>query len=531
MPINRREFILRSAGAAALWPFALRADSGREAQGFTTPFVHGVASGDPLPERVVIWSRISGTSDDSVAVQWEVATDREMRDTARYGQLTTHAGRDYTVKVDVDGLHPGRTYYYRFRAFGYTSPIGRTRTAPVGAAENLRLGVVSCANYPQGYFNVYRALALRGDIDAVLHLGDYLYEYANGDYGDGTALGRIPTPPHETLTLEDYRNRHGQYKLDPDLALLHRLQPFITVWDDHEVANDAWTGGAENHNPGEGDWFVRKAAAIQAYYEWMPIREGRMYRTLSWGTLADLILLDTRLEGRDQQVSQPADPARNDPQRTLLGAPQEDWFLERLNRSQADWRLVGQQVMFGQLKGLNVPDLQAAGIPVTEDMVSLNMDQWDGYPEARLRILEHIRARAIDNVVILTGDIHSSWAMEIYLDSGQPLNALPQPPLGLGPLAVEFVTPSVTSPGFPEPAADPLAQLIPTMNPHMKYVELKTHGYLLLDVRRERVQSEWWYVDNIASRNFRSWLGARVETRAGSNRVVVDNELATITLA
>lgn len=480
-------------------------------------FKHGVASGDPLPNAVIIWTRVSSCT-DTVPVNFYVATDEGMTNLVATGVVQASSERDFTVKVDVEKLTPNTSYYYQFEVSGYRSRIGKTKTAPL-EATHARFAVVSCSNYPEGYFNVYHALTNIDNLDAILHLGDYLYEYAEDEYGDGSRLGRAPLPDKEITTLSDYRTRHAQYKTDPDLAKLHALHPFITVWDDHEITNDAYKDGAENHNEGEGDYQQRKHFAIKAYYEWMPIREGSIYRQFEWGGLLDLFMLDTRIEGRDAQVDSSVAPERSDSNRTLLGDEQERWLLDNLAASNAHWRFLGQQVMFGQLKGINAPNLSAAGIPLTQDLVALNMDQWDGYPESRQRILDVIKAYKIENTVVLTGDIHTSWGMEVFEDSTNGYTYNDRIRLGESPLAVEFVTPSVTSPGFSDEIADPLALLIPTMNPHMKYVELKTHGFMVVDVTRHKVVCDWWYVDTIEDPRYTARLAKSMYTVSGSQRL------------
>lgn len=489
-------------------------------------FQHGVASGDPLPNAVVLWTRISHVATETL-VTLHVALDSSMKNSVLKEQLTTSESRDYTVKVDVQNLSSDTTYFYQFEVNGYRSRIGTTKTAPV-TTDHARFAVVSCSNYPEGFFNVYHAITNKnavGEIDAVLHLGDYLYEYAEDEYGDGSRLGRAPLPDKEITSLSDYRTRHAQYKTDPDLALLHAAYPFITVWDDHEITNDAHRTGAENHNEGEGNYQLRKSYAIQAYYEWMPIREGSIYRHFEWGSLLDLYMLDTRIEGRDPQVDSPVSAERYDTNRTLLGDTQERWLLDKLTTSTSTWRFLGQQVMFGQFKGLNAPNLEAAGIPVTKDILALNMDQWDGYPEARQRILDAIKAYRIENTVVLTGDIHTSWGMEVFEDSTNGYTYNDRVRLGEQPLAVEFVTPSVTSPGLSDPVADPLATLIPTMNPHMKYVELKSHGFMIVDVTHQKVTCDWWYVDTIDSAAYKAYLAKSLYTTNGSQRLTERKDL------
>jgi alkaline phosphatase D len=485
-----------------------------------SPFVHGVASGDPLDDRAVLWTRISGDADapKTIIVAWVVAKDASFSRVVASGATSTDESVDFTVKLDPSGLDAGTTYYYRFRALGHDSPIGRFRTAPRGNLSRARLAVASCSNYPYGYFNAYAAIARRADLDAVLHLGDYIYEYANGQYGDGTGLSRVPTPDREIVTLADYRGRHAQYKTDPDLQEAHRQHAFIAVWDDHEIANDAWQNGAENHQLDEGDFQERKAAAIQAYFEWMPIRAekgdgtGRVYRSFHYGKLFDLIMLDTRNAGRDQQVESPCDGASIvDPERQLLGAEQESWFFEELERSQrrgTRWRLLGQQVMFGQL--LNV--LAPGGC-------IFNPDQWDGYAAARARVLGKLAADGIDNVVVLTGDIHSSWGNDL---TATPFDsATYDPATGAGSLAVELVAPAVTSPGIDDATqAAQFAGAIAATHPHIKYVELFHRGYALLDITKERVQCEWYHLATIKERQAEEALAKTLQVLSGTNHLV-----------
>ncbi len=524
MSISRRDFCaaLAVASTAApalalarpLAPYANDADRGL--------FQHGVASGDPDHDGVTLWTRVSPRGRGAkVQVKWLVALDPWCRKVVCDGKVETDAGRDYTAKVEPHGLLPGMTYYYRFKAQGGWSPIGRTRTLPVGDVDRLRLAVASCSNYPFGFFSAYAAIAARADLDAVLHLGDYTYEYANGTFGDGASLGRLVQPERETVTLEDYRLRHATYKSDPDLQEAHRQHPFITIWDDHESTNDSWRDGAENHQPEtEGDWETRKGQSIRAYYEWMPIRDGRrrdrpIFRRFRFGKLADLLMLDTRLYGRDQQAASLTDVATiNDPSRQLLGAAQEQWFLERLTRSEvrgAQWRLVGQQVMFAQLSldfGRSIA----------------NADQWDGYKPARDRVLTHLTEQGIDNTVVLTGDIHSSWGNDVApnpFDGSQY-----DPSTGAGSVAVEFVTPGVTSPFlFPDTPAGAAqaagaAIQIGAISPHMHYIELFRRGYLLLDIDRERVQGEWYYTRSIRERTAETDFGAAYFSESGTSHLV-----------
>ncbi len=486
--MRRRDFLQQGA---ALGAGALAAQAAGCAVETVNPhllperevFRHGVASGDPLADAVILWTRVTSVDGAPLEVGWELGDTPSLATVRARGTVTTDADRDFTVKLDVDGLEPATTYYYRFTAVGETSPVGRCRTAPAGGAERLRFAVCSCASIGHGYYNAYRRIAEREDLDLVVHLGDYIYEYATGRYGEA----RETDPPHEIVTLEDYRRRYARYRRDPDLQELHRQHPVAAVWDDHETANNAWRDGAENHSPDEGAWEGRKAAALTAYLEWMPIREqpdGRLWRKLTFGDLFELLLLDTRIWGRDAQVRDEDDPALEDPARTLLGDDQEAWLTGELAASTTTWRVIGQQVMVGQLPQF------------------LNVDQWDGYPAARERLFAAIAAT--ENVVVLTGDIHSSWGLDLTAD---PFDPAYDPNTGAGSIGVEVVVPGITSPGFPEPLAV-VAEGIQQDNPHMKLVEVTRRGYAVIDVERSRVQADWFHVDTVLE-------VSRTETHAG----------------
>ncbi|MCX8112492.1 MAG: alkaline phosphatase D family protein [Bacteroidia bacterium] len=454
------------------------------------PFLHGVASGDPLIDRVIIWTRITPPQNwtGSVSVGWEVSENPAFTSVVASGTTTTDASRDYTVKVDVAGLQPGRWYYYRFTAFSAVSPVGRTRTLPSGSSSRLRIAVVSCSDYQNGFYTAYENIVLRNDVDLVLHLGDYIYEY-----GPSQNSVRSSEPPREVLTLEDYRIRYSHYRLDSSLQWLHQNYPMIAVWDDHELANDAWTGGAENHNPStEGPFIERRAAMLRAYHEWLPFRMPdpndslRLWRSFTWGDLAELIMLDTRHYGRDRQAaSSPInvnDPNLNNPNRNLLGPTQRTWVFDRLKSSSAMWKVIGQQVMVAPLRA-----------SLLGNTVVLNPDQWDGYPAERRRLMDTIIQNNINNVVILTGDIHTSWGNDLPFGPGSYNSST-----GAGSTAVEFVTPSITSANaaFLGNISNP--SIVISQNPHVKYVDLSRHGYLLIDVTPQRVQGDWYYANTIS---------------------------------
>lgn len=435
------------------------------------PFYHGVASGDPLDNAVIIWTRVTPTDFGSpVTVSYRVATDTSMMNIVDQGSLSTDASKDFTVKVDVTGLQPDTYYFYEFTALGQNSARGRTKTAPAPgvAVDSVRFAVVSCANLEAGYFNAYEAIQQRNDIEAVLMLGDYIYEYEEGGYAQDASIDRVFDPSHEILTIDDYRLRYSVYHMDQSLQRLHQNYPWICVWDDHESANDSWENGAENHNAGEGNWADRKLAAQQAYFEWLPIRPKgpgnyEIYREFGYGNLIDLFMVDTRLEGREEQgVNQ------NDPNRTMLGQSQYQWLETELTNSNAQWKILGNQVVMA---------------PITIFGIPINSDAWDGYPAERENLLNQIALQGIQNFTVLTGDIHTSWAFE--LENGA---------LNVG---VEFVTPSVTSPGAPINGGG----ILTIENPHIKYVELTERGFVILDVNTQRIQADWFYVDEIANVN------------------------------
>jgi alkaline phosphatase D len=528
----------------AMAAFLVRLVSVREDEART--FRHGVASGDPLHDGMVLWTRVTpvpGAGPGSgvgpaTEVAWEVSTSSEMHPVVATGTVTTTAARDHTVKVDVGGLTAATTYWYRFTSGGERSPVGRTRTAPVGAAdpEQVRFGVVSCSNLESGWFSAYRHLGERDDLDFVLHLGDYVYE--NGNRAHGAAIRRQHEPPHETVTLADYRQRHAQHKRDVDLQVLHARHPVVAVLDDHEVANDAWRDGAQNHTtPQEGSYGTRRSAAYQAYLEYLPIREampGSVERRLGFGRLADLHLLDLRRH-RDQQVAATTDRAAiEDPARSITGAAQMTWLQEGLAAPESpQWRLIATSVVFTPVSSPRLVGHMATVLahlagsrPVVEGH-PFNVDQWDGYAADRSRLLDHLVAEGIDDVVFLAGDLHCSWACDVPRD---PVGYAEQRPGGES-VATELVVPSVTSDNV-----DDLAGVAPrtgsvaveaafrAANPHVRLLEMDSHGYLLVDVTAQRLQAEWWFVSDRDDPTATQRRGPSWKVDAGSNRVSVAAE-------
>ena len=504
------------------------------------PFYHGVASGDPLSDGVIIWTRVTPDSAMTVQGTWKVCSDTSLTNTITQGNFTTDASVDYTVKIDVTGLSPNTTYYYYFSALNANSLIGRTRTAPTAAmVDHLKFGVVSCSNFEAGYFNAYARLGERNDLDAVIHLGDYIYEYASGIYGDSLiqASGGRVHDTIEAVSLEQYRTRHSLYHLDADLRRAHQQHPFINIWDDHESANDAWENGAENHDPAtEGNWNDRKNVAKQAFFEWIPIRNNindTIHRILHYGDLVDVILLDTRLEAREQQINDVTDSALYSPTRTMLGNTQLNWFLGAMDNSTAQWKIVGNQVIFSEFHvGW------AAQSPSTPDQTeSIFLDIWDGYPAERLTIINYLENNGIDDVIFLTGDFHSTFAFDVADSVTDPAafyapTSNYDPSTGAGSVAVEFVTPSISSANFDENVGaataagfeyqinNPLPGTTANIpNPHMKFADLDRHGYFILDVKSDSAQANWYYVDILDTLSTTENFGEAWYSKTGENHL------------
>ncbi|WP_369196234.1 alkaline phosphatase D family protein [Streptomyces djakartensis] len=530
----RRRTVVKAAAATAVLAGPLAATLPARAVDQAPAFLHGVASGDPLPDGILLWTRVtpvpeaipgSGAGPDT-EVSWIVARDKAFTHVVAKGSTLATAASDHTVKADIRGLEPATDYWFRFSAGGTDSPAARTRTAPAhdAAVTGLRFGVVSCANWEAGYFSPYRHLAARGDLDAWLHLGDYIYEYGTGEYGTRDKVVRPHAPAHEIVTLADYRTRHARYKTDPDLQALHAAAPVVAIWDDHEFANDTWSGGAENHTEGaEGTWSARQAAAKQAYFEWMPVRPaiaGTTYRRLRFGKLADLSLLDLR-SFRSQQVKV-GNGEVDDPDRTLTGRAQLDWLKAGLKASDTTWRLVGNSVMIspfaiGSLSAdLLKPLAKLLGLP--QEGLALNTDQWDGYTDDRREILAHLRANAIRNTVFLTGDIHMAWANDVPVDAG----TYPLSPSA----ATEFVVTSVTSDNLddivkvPEGTVSAVASpVIRAANRHVHWVDTDRHGFGVLDITAERAQMDFYVVSDRAKRDATAKWSRSYRTRSGTQKV------------
>jgi alkaline phosphatase D len=427
-------------------------------QGPETAFRHGVASGDPLADAVIVWTRldVGDVGKDSVEVFVEVATDVDFIDRVAAAYHETSAERDYTFKIDVTDLSPATTYYYRFRALGRTSPVGRTKTAPLGAASHLRFGVTSCSNYAYGYFHAYRHLANRLDLDAFIHLGDYIYEYASDpSYGQETyGTLRELDPPHMIVSLDDYRRRYAIHRRDPDLQELHRLNPIIHLWDDHEFACDPYLFGSVNHNPAEdGPWQDRIAAALRAHDEWMPVRMrggNEIYRTLAYGELVTIVVVD-----RQRRFLWPETGDGDG----YLGARQASWLDETIANVKSQWLLLATATTFGS----RAADGVSGG--------------WD--PVSRERVLAAVAAAGIDDLVVVVGDIHTAQALDIVRDP-----TTYDRETGAGSAGVEFACNAISSPGGSSPPPADATQFL--------FNEGVYRGYLVLDVTPERVQGDFF---------------------------------------
>lgn len=558
--ISRRELIQKSLfgfGALSL-PVAFTGcndgsdDESAEAQ---ADFLHGVASGDPLQDKVILWTRLTPVDLNArLKVTWEIATDNQFKQNLKTGMVETTKTDDFTVKVDAAGLQANTIYYYRFRFGNKVSSVGQTKTLPI-STNKVTFAVCSCSNYPAGYFYVYREMA-KQNVDVIIHLGDYIYEYGADGYAaeDAAKLGRtLPTDNNkEIIKLDDYRKRYALYRQDKDLQAAHQRHPFIVIWDDHELANDTWRDGAENHQSDEGAFSDRKLAALQAYFEWMPIRPVsntdhlNIYRQFNFGSLVELTMLDTRIIARDKQLeyadymtaaglnAQKFQVDLTDPKRTLMGYTQRDWLVDKLKQSTATWNVIGQQVLMskmwipaelllslGQITsgGASAETLAKMNAQITElvtlklrleqgdptltaqektrvtTVVPYNLDAWDGYYAERETVYENL-ASLNKKVIVLAGDTHNAWVSYLYSQKGQYVG-------------VELATSSVSSPGLEKYLSIPIAQLqqfefaFTTLIDELAYCNLNQRGYLLVTLDQAHVQSDWIFVDSIKNAEYK----------------------------
>lgn len=550
--MTRRTTLAGLSTAAAMAALPAFAASGHAREMFR----HGVASGDPDATSVVLWTHVSGA--ESLEVEWELATDPAFGQLVQTGRFATGPERDFTVKVVAEGLRPGGQYYYRFRANGVTSPVGRTRTLPVGKLERLGIALASCSNYAFGYFNAYDAIARDPIIDFVLHTGDYIYEYGAAGWGSETArkLGRMHEPTNEIVSLADYRTRHAQYKTDAGAQAMHAAKPLLACWDDHESANNPWVGGAQNHQPEtEGDWQDRRSASIQAYFEWMPVREpgpgrtrAQFWRTYVFGDLATLSTLETRHTARALQVDyEPfrksiasfADAARME--REALGAPGRTMLAPELEadlsaawqnskRLNQPWRLIGNPMPIARTR---VPDVVALGVipdpatqakplPAAQDLawkgkwnLPFYPDTWDGYEWARERLYSQARSAGVNDLVFLTGDSHSFWANRLADAAGQSMG-------------VELGTAGITSPGdFVESGFDPvtaakLDQAFAEHNPEVVWTDNLHQGYVRLVLTHGHGRASFVAVNTITSPVYSTRVISRWSLRKTANELLME---------
>ena len=577
--ISRRELIqksLASFGALSI-PVSLTA-CGSDNNDSTSPttkveFLHGVASGDPLKDRVILWTRIT-PQDTSLRLEvvWEIATDDKFTQVINTGKVQTASAQDFTIKVDADKLKSGQTYYYRFKFGSVISSVGRTKTLPE-TTSSVQFAVCSCSNYPAGYFYVYKEMA-KQEVDAIIHLGDYIYEYGKDGYAteEAVKLGRTLAADNdkEIIKLDDYRKRYALYHTDSDLQAAHARHPFIEIWDDHELANDAWKDGAENHQANEGNFLDRKLAALQAYFEWMPIRPVsatdhlNIYRQFDFGSLVQLTMLDTRILARDKQLdyanymtASGLDIAKfqadlTSTTRTLMGYTQREWLQKKLAQSTATWNVLGQQVLMAkmlipaelllslsaitsgnvtaetlakmnqqiiELVTLKVrlksgdPTLTAAEKARVTTVAPYNLDAWDGYYAER-EILYGTLKTLNKKVVVLAGDTHNAWSADLHTQAGDFVG-------------VELATSSVSSPGMEKYLSIPLAQLqqfemaFTTLIDELNYTNLNQRGYLKVSFTAQQVQADWIFLNSIKEKTY------TVDT-ARAHQVVLNNNLVDV---
>lgn len=533
--IDRRQMI--ATGALGLGAFALPGFA-NAFQGTGQGFTHNVASGEPARDSVLLWTRYVPAGGGEAKLRVELAEDEGFARIAGGGEMITGPWRDHTAKLTVAGLKPGTRYHYRFIApDGSLSPVGQTKTLP-DSADNFRMAIFSCSNIPFGYFNAYAHAAALGDIDLAIHLGDYIYEYAPGTYpvAAEALAGRDIMPAHEILALADYRLRYASYRADPDLQRVHQLLPMLVQWDDHESANDSWEGGAQNHQPNEGDWSVRKAAAIQAWREWMPVSD------FAWGSyqigqLATLYRTDTRLAARslppEITKEMQADPrllaafregAWIDPAATMMGTTQEAWLAEAMTASVkagTRWQVVGFGTNMGEQKtpadalswlAPNAPDYVRQGmqarIAAAKVGLPANMDNWGGYPAARARFLKTAQGLGADTIVI-TGDSHNAWAFDLAQDGR--------------PAGVEFGGHSVSSGGIESVTRgiDPktIARDLIGASSELKWADTSQRGYMVTTLTPDAATNEWVFMKTIRTRGTETGPSYKATVRRGTNRM------------
>ncbi|MFD7687043.1 alkaline phosphatase D family protein [Streptomyces sp. NPDC059781] len=520
-PARRRFLTLTAAAAALAFTTNLPARGAFAAPRLDAalvtedPFTLGVASGDPLPDSVLVWTRLApapfepdgGLGQQRVEVSWEVALDESFALVVRRGTALAHPEYAHSVRVDVKGLEAGSHYYYRFRTGTWISPTGRTRTAPPAGADTagLRLAAVACQAYHDGYYTVHRHLA-QEDVDVVFHLGDYLYEYAVNSAGGARGYTDVVLPSvfnRETTTLADYRMRYALYKSDPDLRAVHAAHPFVVTWDDHETENN-YAGAIDENGSDPALFLTRRAAAYRAYWENQPLRadqlpegpDAQLFRRLHWGTLAQFDILDTRQYRSDQAYDDTPHvpgPESDDPARTLTGDTQERWLLDGWGASTALWNVMPQQVCFSQRR----LDLNAEA--------KVSMDAWDGYRAGRGRLVAGAKAAGVDNWLVLTGDVHVAYAFDIKDDFDDP---------GSVTLGTELTCTSVASgrDGAEHPAN---WDTYMRANPHLRFYDGR-RGYVRVELGRENARADFRVVPVVTTPGAAVSTAASFVTEVGS---------------
>ncbi len=532
--LTRREALI-GVSSTLLLPMACGRAGGPPTSSANAAFLHGVASGDPDSTSIVIWTRISNET-GKTDINWRVASDADFRNVIANGRYSTDENRDYTVKVIVEDLSPGQNYFYQFAANGKPSPTGRTKTLPTGHVDRLVLAVATCSNYAFGYFNAYEAIADDANVDLVVHLGDYIYEHGRDAYGGetGRRIGRNHEPAHEALTLADYRRRFAQYKTDAGSMAMHARHPLIVLWDDHETANNPWMGGAANHQADEGDWATRRAASLQAFYEWLPVRDPQeggsreeYWRHYKFGDLASLITLEARHTGRSKQVDIDdylpginSKSAAQDfinkvvraPNRRLLSDRMEQFLGDELAESVSAnrrWRVIGNQSVMARriapklddpffAKLRNDLDDDAKGMldglsKHGEFGLPVDLDSWNGYPDARESFYQISRNAGAHDLLVLAGDSHSFWQDALYDDAGEPMG-------------VELGTTGVTSPRSlldlgPEGIAR-FDELNAANNAEVVWTDGRYRGFIRLVIDHDRTHADFVSVSNVESRDY-----------------------------
>jgi alkaline phosphatase D len=540
---SRRRFVIKLALLGSGVALSANADSQweRDVAEEAVAFDYGVASGDPLADRVILWTHASLPDARAVHLRWQVAKDAGFTNLVATGSTIASAATGHTVKVDALGLQADSDYFYRFIAGQRSiSPVGRTRTLPQGRVDQVKLAVFSCSNYPAGYFHAFDA-AVSSGAQFALHLGDYIYEYADGVFPARNVGARLWPQPGECVSLDQYRARYAITRSDPALRALHARMPMIAIWDDHEFANNSYMSGAQNHDPEkQGPWQARKAVAAQAWQEWLPVRMPepdnplKIYRSFDFGDLLSLHMLDTRIVGREvspsrmlnragQDVANPDfDDANYVRNRHMLGPEQQGWLTEQMHASRATWQVLGNQIVMARMRfprsvydadfspdsvaaylhAQGLPEAQRTGAeqrlldPEHNPQISFDVDCWEGYPDAR----EALFAAAAElaphgkKFLVLSGDSHNAWVNRLTLQGGQSIG-------------LEFACPSVTSSGFESyikaARSSSMAQSLKALVPDIDYVDTARRGFMLVTLHHERAECEFVYVSGVTDEAYR----------------------------